>query len=74
MSQPTLRKLFILTLILTYLTNSTAALAGSCGDIAEDPSCDNIWQCAEDKFSSFSQNSQGGTQSSKQPQGFTYSA
>ena len=74
MSQHTLRKLFILTLILTYLTNSTAALAGSCGDIAKDPSCDNICQCAEDKFASVSQNSQGGTQSSKQPQGCTDSA
>lgn len=74
MSQHTLRKLFILTLILTYLTNSTAALAGSCGDIAGDPSCDNICQCAEDKFSSVSQNSQGGTKNSKQPQGCTESA
>jgi len=53
MSQHTLRKLFILTLILTYLTNSTAALAGSCGDIAKDPSCDNICQCAEDKSLAF---------------------
>ena len=74
MSQPTLRKIFILTLILTYLTNSTAALAGSCGDIAGDPSCDNICKCAEDKFASVSQNSQGGTQSSKQPEGCTNSA